>query len=70
MKLTIRKIKRAWAYCDTNEEHGKTQFELTIQPNHAQTIKVWLCQNCIAEISSQINTEITRIWSELNKDER
>ncbi len=69
MKIKIRKIKRAWAYCNNDTTHGKTQFELTITDNeNYNRFTIWLCQNCIVDFRTQFDNEITRLYNEI-KDE-
>ena len=69
MEIKIRRIKRAWAFCETDVAHGKTQFELSIDTRIAPVpIKFWLCPNCITQIPIQINSEISRLRSEIIKE--
>ena len=56
MKVCIRRIKRAWAYCDTDATHGMTPFELTLETNDSAVLKVWLCQRCLANIPGQFQS--------------
>jgi hypothetical protein len=46
MKVTTRKLKQTWAYCDTDINHGKTPIELTIKIGD-KVLKVWLCESCL-----------------------
>ena len=45
MEIKIRKLKRAWAYCEVNHKHGKTPYEFGVKIGDSK-FKAWLCADC------------------------
>ncbi len=68
MKVEIRKIKRAWAYCDTDPKHGKTPYELIVKSdNSIQPFRDWLCQECLVDFRQQFDREICKLRDSMEK---
>lgn len=62
MEVKIRKLKRAWAYCNQDNSHGQTQYELIIKSdNNIYPLKTWLCPNCLIEFKNKIDNSIGEI---------
>lgn len=54
MKITVRKLKRTWGYCQNNSKHGKTPIELTIIMGGYTYLRVWLCESCLNELKNKM----------------
>ena len=61
MTITLKKLKRAWAFCQEDNSHGKTPFQLSISFVLSDGLKVWLCQDCLVDFRTQFDDAVTRI---------
>jgi len=65
--IKIRTLKRPWAYCATDNSHGKAKHELIIEIGYWKQ-RWWLCDNCLNELQLELERKVAEVLD--NKEQK
>jgi hypothetical protein len=58
--VKIRTLKRPWAYCQNDSEHGKNTRELIITIGDYKR-NWWLCDDCLNELQLEMECKVAEV---------
>lgn len=63
MIVRLKKVRKVWAYCQNNREHGNTPYELSMNFGLFVIngrVRVWLCEDCLISLFNQYEDALNK----------